>query len=107
MKLNKVGMILGGVYAGYFSLLMCLCYFTDDKGAYILAQFSVLPAFGPLSWTGLIEFLPKDSWLNSMWVFFSISLTIVYLIGLAISAAIWPKNPSAPSVDAPLDSQKH
>src|SRR4051794_36971666 len=45
VKLNNVGLIFCGIYAVYFGLMMCLWYSTADiKGAYILAQFSVLPA---------------------------------------------------------------
>jgi hypothetical protein len=84
---------------------MCLRYFTDDnKGAYLLAQLSVFPALALLSWSGLIEFAPVDSWLS--WLLFPISLAIVYFIGWAISAIIDFKDPSAPVVDDPPDWHK-
>ena len=34
------------------------------------SQLAILPVFAPLTWLGLREFIPPDSWMNSIFFFF-------------------------------------
>lgn len=88
VRLNKGGLILCGVYTVIFIVMAAEAYFADDpKGVAFFGQLAVFPALASLSWLGLIELIPVDSRLNSVFFLFPLSLAITYLIGCVIG---WP-----------------
>jgi hypothetical protein len=90
-RLSKVGLIVGGVYTAYFALLMGLDYSASDKASALLGQFAVIPAGLFLSvlgsFLGYRDFpIPPDSWMNSYYLYYPMSLVISYLFGWGSSA---------------------
>ncbi len=83
MKLNKGGLILGGIYTGLFAFLQLARVSASVKASAVFAQFSVLPgmmllidvphSLGFRPWIGI------DSWLNNYYFFYAVSLVITYL----------------------------
>jgi hypothetical protein len=107
VKLNRGGLKLCGIYIGYFVLLSGLAISsTDPKGGFLLGQLSIVPAGLFLTWSGLLRFIPPNSWLNSVFLTLPLSLVITYLIGWAISGIVNFKDPSAPVVEDPPDWHK-
>jgi hypothetical protein len=95
MKLNRGGLILCGIYAAIsFALFMfAYFYFANEtsaqvlKGQVILLQLAGAPAMMLLTYTGLIDPLMRACpWMNNFFVFFTMSLAIMYLIGWGISS---------------------
>jgi hypothetical protein len=91
MKLNRGGLILSGIYTAISLALFAVAYLALDgnvKGQAILGQLAVAPAMMLLTYTHLINPLLKACpWLNSFYVFFATSFTIMYLIGWGFSRA--------------------
>jgi hypothetical protein len=91
MRLNRGGLLFCAVYACWFLALSGLAITTNDsKGAYFLAQMSILPAQLFL-WTSPVgNFLEAhfstDSLVNSGFMTVPLSFVVVYLIGWGLSA---------------------
>ena len=84
MKLNRGGLILGGIYLALGLSLFAFSRFgtVDGKGMYILGQLAVAPALMLFTYTGVIGPLMRAlPWLNNFPVLFAVSFTIMYLIG--------------------------
>jgi hypothetical protein len=91
MKLNRTALKFCGLYIVFVILLIGLAYFSGDaKGRVILVQMAMMPA-GILLLTlphllGFTDHLIQvDSWMNSVFFFFPMSLVAMYLIGWAFS----------------------
>jgi hypothetical protein len=105
MKFNRGALKFCGAYIGYFVLMRGLGYTWDFKGQTVATQLALFPALAPLSYLGLTEFIPVDSWVNSVFFFFPLCLVIVYFIGWAISG-ITNKETEASVGEEPSDSDK-
>ena len=105
MKPNRGALKFCGVYTVFF-ILMAWAAYSAETGGQLFSQLAILPAFAPLTWSGLLKFIPQDSWMNSIFALFPFCLVIVYFIGWAISAFINFKDPSAPVADDPPDWHK-
>jgi hypothetical protein len=93
MKLNRGGLILGGIYLALGLSLFAFSRFgtLDGKGMYIFGQFAVAPALMLFTYTGIIAPLMKAlPWLNNFPVLFAVSFTIMYLIGWGFSSLALP-----------------
>ena len=90
MRLNRGGLLFCAIYACWFLVLTGLEITTDDgKGAYFLAQMSILLAQLFL-WTSPVgNFLEAhfstDSLVNSALMTVPLSFVLVYLIGWGMS----------------------
>jgi hypothetical protein len=82
MKLNRGGLILGGIYLALGLSLFAFSRFgtVDGNGMYIFGQLAVAPAMMLFTYTGVIDPL-MIPWLNNFPVLFAVSFTIMYLIG--------------------------
>ncbi len=88
MKLNKGGLKCCAVYTGFFVIMFGLAYFSDSKGSSIPAGISVFPfglVVGGLMYCLGLEDIPPESWLNSIYFFYLVSLVIMYFVGWTIS----------------------
>lgn len=95
MKLNRGALKFCGVYTVLFILTISTSLFSKDpKGGIVFGQLLMAPILAPLSWSGLLEFIPVDSWMNNVFLFFPFCLVIVYFIGWAISGITNFRDPS-------------
>lgn len=94
MRLNRGGLILAGIYTVMAAGLFAVAHFSfaDDapaqvlKGRVIFEQLAVAPAGVVLTHTGLIDPLMKACpWMNNFYVFFAMSLLVMYLIGWGLN----------------------
>jgi hypothetical protein len=106
VKLNKGALKFTAVYIVFFVLLSGLAFFADPKGSFVFGQLAVFPGAAFITWTGLINFISADSWLNTGLTAIPLSLVIVYLVGWGLSAIINFKDPSAPIAEDPPDWHK-
>jgi hypothetical protein len=86
MKLDRGGLIGGGIYVAIAVPLMLFAEFgTNPKGTYIINQLATFPAGWLLSVLGIIDWLlDAFPWLNHLSVFFLFSFALCYLIGWGI-----------------------
>jgi hypothetical protein len=83
MRLNRGGLILCANYVVSSVPLMLLARnAADDKGAYVFNQLAVAPAGMLFTYTGAIDLVMQYPWVNSIPVFFFVSLcSVVRLAG--------------------------
>jgi hypothetical protein len=107
VKLNRGALKFCGVYTIFFILMAWAGHSANNgNGDSFFSQLAIMPVFAPLTWSGLLEFIPPGSWMDSVFFFFPFCLVIVYFIGWAISGFINFKDPSAPVADDPPDWHK-
>ena len=88
MRLDRGGLILGGIYTAIFLFLIALSFFSQNaKGEVTFAQLAVFPAMIAVTFSGL-EALLVNSWLNNTFAFYLLSLEIVYLTGWTVHLVI-------------------
>ena len=111
MRPNRGGLKLCGVYTVFFVMLMGLSFFSHDEGRILARALAMFPAGIALVTfpylLGFPDLIRVDSWLNSVYVFYPLSLVIAYLVGWACSALmtllkrLFIKQPPLPIGDDP------
>jgi hypothetical protein len=89
VKLNRGGLIFCAVYLAWFVIFSGLALTTaDPKGAYLLAQLSILPGQLVLWKSGLGQLLEAygPSWIMGPLLTIPLSFVVVYLIGWGMSS---------------------
>jgi len=91
VRLNKGGLIFSGAYLAWFVIFFGLALTAaDPKGAYLLAQVSILPGQVVIWTSGLGQLLEahfaSDSWINGPLLTVPFNFVVVYLLGWAMSS---------------------
>jgi|SRR5262245_3407581 len=86
MKLNRPGLILCGAYAAFSLLLTWFSYSTADiKSRVFFEQVAVPPAILLIGALGFEKTVMLHPWMNTIPMFFVLSLVLMYLVGWALS----------------------